>query len=170
MPPEKILKQIEIDEQAKVADFGSGSGYFSVPLAEIAKQGSIYALDVIADNLEAVKSKAELAGVSNIITRQCDLEKPGGSKIESDSVDLVLMRNILFQSQKKQAVIEEAKRVLKPGGQLVVIEWQPEAVLAPKEGWLLNQAQADQLVDSAGFSLVKKLSLDEHHFGAVYKK
>ncbi len=170
MLPEKILEQIEISEEAIIADFGCGGGYFTIPLAKAAGQGKVYALDVIRDNLEAVKSKAELAEVGNIVTVHCNLETLGGSKIEDGSVDLVMMRNILFQSQKKEAILEEAKRILKPNGQIVLIEWSSGSALAPKEGWLLNKDQASQLIDSIGFTLIKELSLDEHHFGSVYKK
>ncbi len=170
MLPEKILEQLEISEEARIADFGCGGGYFSIPLAKTARQGKVFALDIIKDNLEAVKSKAELDGIGNIVTRHCNLEEDKGSKIKSISIDLVMMRNILFQSQRKEAIIKEAHRVLSPDGQLIIIEWQAGSVLAPKQGWLMSEEQARQLAESFSLVFVKELVLDEHHFGLVYKK
>ena len=109
--PEAILEKLNIRDNAQAADFGCGNGYFSIPLAKIVNQGKVYAIDVIKETLEAVKSKAELEGISNIETIHCNLEVLNGLKLEDNSVDFVLMRNILFQSQKKAEVIREAKRI-----------------------------------------------------------
>jgi len=168
--PEQILNQLQIDENMVVADFGCGSGFFAIPMAKKVTDGIVYALDVIKDSLEAVESKAKLEGISNIKTIHCNLEILGSSKLGDESVNLVLTRNILFQSQKKVEVLKEARRVLKSKASLVLIEWVPGSPLAPKEGWLISKEQARQLAEKEGFSLDKELDLDNQHYGLVFKK
>jgi ubiquinone/menaquinone biosynthesis C-methylase UbiE len=170
LQPETILEQLNIRDDIQVADFGCGHGYFSIPLAKLIPQGKVHALDVLEEALETVKSRAELEGVSNIETIHCNLEISGGSKLADQSVDLVLLANILFQSQKKSAIFKEAKRILKEDGQLVLVEWISGASLAPKEGWLISKEEAQQLVEAEGLTLSQELEIDSQHYGMVFKK
>ncbi len=168
--PETILEQLDIRDNMQVADFGSGRGYFSIPLAKIVPRGKVYALDVVREALEAVKGKAKIEKISNIETIHCNLEILNGSKLTGDSVDLVVLANILFQSQKKSAILKEAKRVLKEDGQLVLIEWIVDSPLAPKKGWLISKEEAKQLAEAEGLRLDKELDIDSQHYGMVFKK
>ena len=168
--PETILEQLDINDNIKVADFGCGHGYFSIPLAKVVPQGKVYSLDVVKEALEAVKSKAKIEKIPNIETIHCNLEVLDGSKLTDGSIDLVVLANILFQSQKKSAILKEAKRILKKYGQLVLIEWIADSSLAPREGWLISKEEAKQLVEAEGLSLDKELDIDSQHYGMVFKK
>jgi ubiquinone/menaquinone biosynthesis C-methylase UbiE len=168
--PEEILSQLDIRNNMIVADFGCGGGFFSIPVAKLVKRGQVYALDVIKENLEAVRSKAELEGIGNITTVHCNLEILGSSKIKDDSADLVILRNILFQSQKKEEVLKEVKRILKDNGRMVIIEWLKGASLAPEEGWFVSKDELRNLVSGQGLVLDRELSLDNQHYGMVFKK
>jgi len=170
LQPEEILEQVDIHDGMNIADFGCGHGYFSIPMAKIVEEGRIYALDVMKDALETVESKAKLENISNIETIHCNLETPNGSKLNDELVDLVLLRNILFQSQKKSEIIKEAKRVLKDNNRLVVIEWIKASSLAPKDGWLISKEEVQQLIKLEGFDFEKELSIDNHHYGLIFRK
>lgn len=170
LKPEEIIEQMDIHNSMNIADFGCGNGFFSIPMAKAADQGIIYALDVVKDSLEAVESKAKLENVENIETIHCNLENEKGSKLDGDSIDLTLLRNILFQSQKKSEIIKEAKRVLINGGKLVLIEWIKSSSLVPKEGWLISKEEALELVKIEGFEFEKELTIDDHHYGLVFRK
>lgn len=53
--PQSIIEQLDLKEEMIVADFGSGAGYFTLPIAKkIENGGTIYALDVISQKLESV--------------------------------------------------------------------------------------------------------------------
>ena len=168
--PGTILEQLDISDNMIVADFGCGHGYFTLPLSALVSQGKVYALDVVEEALEAVRSQAQLEGAINIETIHCNLEISGGSKLTEDSIDLVVLANILFQSQKKSAILKEAKRVLKTGGQIVLIEWIAGSTLAPKQGWFISKEQARKLVEAEGLTLDKELTIDNQHYGMVFKK
>ena len=170
LQPEKILEQLDVGDNIEAADLGCGHGYFSIPLAKIIPQGKVYALDVVKEALEAVKGKAEIEKIDNIKTIHCNLEDLEGSKLADQSVDLVLLANILFQSQKKLAILKEAKRILKKDGQLVLIEWIKGTSLAPKEGWLISKEEIRQLVETGGLTLDKELDIDSQHYGMIFRK
>ena len=165
LEPEKILKQLELRDNMIMADFGCGHGYFSVPLAKAVPQGTVYALDVVEEALEVVQSQAKLEMISNIEIVHCNLEELGGSKLNDQSVDLVFLVNILFQSRKKQEILKEAKRVLKKGSQLVLIDWLAGSSLSPKQGWFISKDKAIQMAEAEGFRLVRELEMDKQHYG-----
>ena len=168
--PEKILDQIEIRDQMEAADFGCGHGFFSVPLAKRTPKGRVYAIDVVGEALEAVESRAALEKIDNIKTIQANLENFGSSKLKDNSIDIVLLRNILFQSRKKEAIIAEAKRVLKKDGKMAIVEWKMDSARAPKEGWLIEKEEVKKMAESGGLNFKKELVLDAHHYGLIFVK
>ncbi len=107
--PDKVIDQLNITHGMSVADFGCGHGYFSIPFARrVGNSGTVYACDVLPSALEAVETRANLENLSNIKTVRTNLENPEGSKLDPESMDLVCLANILFQSNKKEEIVKEA--------------------------------------------------------------
>lgn len=170
--PEKLLGQMDIKKGAKIADFGCGHGYFVLPMAKmVGETGKIFAIDVLKEALEAVRSRLQMQKISNVETIRGNLEVAGGSKLEPGSCDMVILANILFQSQKKEQIVEEARRVLRPGGEVVIVDWLPEhPEFGPTEGWRIASQSLRALAEGRGFSFVKNFNTDKYHFGMVFKK
>ncbi len=172
MNPEKVLAQLGVRSEMKIADFGCGHGYFAIPVAKmVGPAGKIYAVDVLAEALDAVNSQTRLENIGNIETVRANLETLGGSKIPDNSIDLVLLHNVLFQTQKKSDVLKEAKRVLKPGGFLDLIDWQPaNAAIGPQGGWRIGPEEAKQLAQTEGFAFQHDFDAGQYHYGLNFLK
>src|SRR3989344_4491567 len=142
--PRHIVNNLHIPEGAKVADFGSGSGYFTLLIAKmVGPSGIVTAVDIQSAPLQVIQTRAHDQGLYNIRYVRGNLEVQGSSGLPDNSQDIVLLANILFQSQKKEAIIAEALRVLRPGGELVMIDWIPSTPYGPKEeGWKLSREDA----------------------------
>lgn len=170
--PEKIIRDLEVKKDARVADFGSGSGYFTLLLAVIVGPGGVVvAVDVLTNALEVIKSRAQDRGLYNISYIRGNLETEKGSTLSSDSQDMVFLANILFQSQQKDKIMAEAKRVLKSGGQLVIIDWMTNTVFGPKEkGWKLSSDEGKTLAEELGFNFVKDIKVSASHWGLLFRK
>ncbi|MBI4919869.1 class I SAM-dependent methyltransferase [Candidatus Azambacteria bacterium] len=168
---DKIVDQLDIKPNMTVADFGAGHGFFSIAFAKrVGLSGQVYAIDVLPQALEAVRSRAKLEGLFNIKLAQGDLDKPRGSSLENESCDVVFVANVLFQVQNKSALINEANRVLKKDGILAVIEWKPYISLGPQKGARLSEEELKQLVIASGFGDAKQIDAGTHHFGYIFKK
>ena len=170
--PEKVIGQLGLKPGLAVADFGCGHGYFALPVAKaVGKEGRIFAIDVLSEALEAVRSRAQLEGIANIETIRGNLEAPGGSSLPDVAVDLVLLHNVLFESQKKAAIIKEAKRVLKTGGLFILIDWRKDnPSLGPQAGWRISLDEAKALAQEEGFVFNKVFDVGQYHYGLMFIK
>ena len=105
---QRIISSVGVTQGQHTADLGCGSGYITMTLARaVGKDGVVTAVDVMEEPLQAVRTKAEAAGLTNVQEVRADLEVLGGTKIPDNSQDLSVLANVLFQSQKKEAMIAE---------------------------------------------------------------
>lgn len=169
--PAEIVNLLPLKEGMVVADFGCGNGYFSLEIAKKLKpSGKVIALDIWKPSLEALSFRSKLEGVNSIIqTKWANLEIPKGSGLTNDSCDLVFITNILFEMENKEPIIEEAKRVLRPEGFLVLIEWNPDRL--PNKNFLfpIPKQESSDLLEKFGFQIERELSLGLTHYGFLSK-
>ena len=170
LQPEEIIQQLNIGKEEIVADWGCGAGYFTIPLAEMAEKGKVYALDILDTALESVKGRAKLEAIFNIETRQCNLEKPSASGLADNSIDLILLANILFQSSQKPAIIKEAKRVLKQDGEIAIIDWKPNQPMGPPSNLIISPDKIKEITRNQGLSFKREFPVDKYHWGMVFTK
>lgn len=167
--PEKILDQLELQENMQAADFGCGSGGWVIPLTKELEEGKVYAIDILEEPLAALKSKIEMEKLANIETIRSNVEEKNGSKLINDSLDLVLITNLLFQVEDEKAVLEEAKRVLRPGGKVLIVEWLANSSLGPA-GKRVSADKVKQLAEELGFNLKKEFAAGACHYGLIFIK
>ena len=154
-----------------VGDFGSGSGYFSVCAAEqVGAEGRVYAVDVQAGPLESVAAMAQSKGLENVVPVRANLEVPGSTNIPSDALDMVLLANVLFQSQKKDAIVREAHRTLKSGGRLLVIDWKKGGGGGVPDELRTDAETMKKLVQEQGFRFEHDVPAGTFYFGMMFVK
>jgi len=167
--PEKILNQIELKPNMIAADFGSGSGGWAIPLARKLEDGKVYAIDILQEPLSALKSKANTEKIYNIITLRSDVESEKGSKLLPNSCDLVLLTNLLFEVEDKKKVIAEAKRVLKEGGKILIVDWEKDNPLTQKIEWVSIE-EVKEIAKDLNLKIEKEFTAGLYHWGLILVK
>ncbi len=119
-----IVKWLDIKTMAHpIVEIGCGYGTFTVPVAT-ETTGQVYAFDIDPDMLETAKTNAQQADLRNIQFCLRDvLEK--GTGLESNSVGMVLLFNILHFDERRK-MLEEASRILKSSGVVAIIHWRKD--------------------------------------------
>lgn len=170
--PERIIARFSLKLGARTADFGAGSGFFTIPLARaVGSEGRVYAIDIQKHSLDVIKAKARLEHLLNIEYVWGDLETAGGSKIKDASVDFVIISNILFQAEKRQEVLREAFRVLAKGGRCAVIEWdESKFSFGPPMDLRVPKRAAQASAEAVGFEQEKEFEAGTHHYGLLFRK
>jgi ubiquinone/menaquinone biosynthesis C-methylase UbiE len=159
LDPTRAVKELNVSGAVKIADLGCGSGGWSIPLAKENEDGMIYAVDVLNEPLSALKSKAETERIYNIRTVLADIEK--GTNLTSNFFDAVIISNILFQVDSKEAIIKEGHRILKQTGKMLVVDWSNKDV---------SEEEINNKIQESGFKLIKKIDAGVSHFGYLYEK
>ena len=169
--PTHVLGQVRFPPGIQAADFGAGTGDFALALADIiGSDGVIHAIDIQDAALSSVRSRARMAGVRNIAAVRGNLEVAGASGLPDASQDAVLLTNILFQSQRKEAIVKEAARVLRVGGMLIFVDWNKDVPFGPDRGWRLDRFAARSLIEHAGFLFESDIGAGAYHFGMTFTK
>lgn len=169
--PDKIAQAFNLKSGEHVADFGCGAGYFTISMGKIVgPQGNVYALDIAETALESVRSKAMLAGLLNIKTIRTNLEEKNSSGFTNESMDAVLLANILFQSRQKGDIMREACRVLKPQGELVIIDWQGGKLFGPPKDLIVAQSEIKNIATKLKIKYERDFPAGNSHWGMVFVK
>lgn len=165
LDPVAIVDGLEITPGMSVAHFGCGSGFFTFPTAKkVGADGKVFALDVLEEKIEAMKSQAKISGIGNITASRVNLEESNGSKLEDNSLDWVIMVDMLFQNERRNRILGEAKRVLKTGGKILVIDWnEKKLAIGPESGSRISKEDLIKMTRENGLGIIKEFETDIFH-------
>ncbi|MEO7368507.1 MAG: metalloregulator ArsR/SmtB family transcription factor [Gemmatimonadaceae bacterium] len=142
-----------LDEDWTVGDLGCGTGQLAESLAPFV--GHVIAIDDSSAMLSAARRR--LAAMSNVDVRSGRLE---ALPIEDGSLDAALLFLVMHYVPEPLEAITEARRVLKPGGRLLIVDMMPHdrEDLLNEMGHVwrgFSAEQIDELLKAAGFSGVR---------------
>ena len=164
--PSANLAKLGLTDGMKVVDLGAGSGFYTIEAArKVGVSGRVYAVDVQKDLLERLRSAAINEGLRNIEVIWGNAEKIGGTKLRESIEDCVVASNILFQIEKPDEFALEIKRILKPGGKVLVVDWSETSSLSPST--IFPAMKAQTLFEKSGFKLAQSFSAGDHHYGLI---
>ncbi len=138
-----------------IADLGAGEGTFSQLLAQRAQQ--VIAVDNSEKMVEFGRDLAARHGVANLEYRVGDLENP---PIEPETVDLAFFSQSLHHAPHPQKAVDAARRILKPGGRIVILDLVrhnfEEARELYADLWLgFAEVEIDEYLRVAGFRKIE---------------
>jgi arsenite methyltransferase len=150
----------QLNEGEVVLDLGSGGGIDVLLSAKrVGPTGKAYGLDMTDEMLSLARRNAEAAGATNVEFLKGEIEH---IPLPDNSVDVIISNCVINLSADKRKVLEEAYRVLKPGGRFavsdVVVRGQvPAEVRRSMELWVgcvagaLEESEFTTLLEKAGF-------------------
>lgn len=126
--PEALLEQefLSVVGESPISDYldiGTGTGRLLELLAGRTERGM--GIDLSQEMLTVARANLEKAALRNVHVRQADMYN---MPVADSSVDLATLHLVLHYSDDPAAVIEEAARVLKPGGRLVIVDFAPHTL------------------------------------------
>ena len=145
-----ITDWLAISKNIVIVEIGCGYGTFCVPVAQ-RTSGKVYAFDIDVEMLSATQHNVQTAKLKNVELLHRDI-LDSGTGLAAESVDLVLLFNILHFSERR-IFLAEAARILKKGGVVAVLHWRKDIATPRGPAIELRPDQAQILSAASGLSL-----------------
>ncbi|MHC4375326.1 MAG: ArsR/SmtB family transcription factor [Planctomycetota bacterium] len=159
---------LRLAPRARYVDLGIGDGLLTLMLAQVGER--VTAVDLSTQMLDGLQQRAHKQGLDNIECVEGEIEE---LPLEGEQFDVAVLSQALHHARLPQRALDEAFRVLVPGGRVLVLD-----LLAHNEEWVRDKLQhqhlgfTDQALEehlaSAGFVdvTVQRAARDPHppHF------
>ncbi len=167
LTPRQLVQELYIKPGDRVADLGCGTGVYTIELAHaVAEIGQVFAVDVHREALHTLAGTLDKQSIQNVEMIWADLEK--AIPIDAYSLDAVVVSNILFQLHDIDAMLSHVAKLLKPEGQMLVVEWShSHGGIGPHADHVVSEQKAEALVQKHGFRLLKRLPAGDYHYAFI---
>ncbi|MBX6315201.1 MAG: methyltransferase domain-containing protein [Isosphaeraceae bacterium] len=151
-----IVRAIGLKPGMAVADIGAGTGLFTRLFAtEVGPKGKVYAVDISPAFLEHINKQAKQLGHEHVETRKGSQES---TELPSNSIEVAFLCDTYHHLEKPKAVLASIHRALKPGGRLVVVDFDRREGVS--SAFVLEHVRANKEtfikeIESAGFEQIE---------------
>ena len=126
---DQLIEFLAVKPGEIIADMGAGTGYFSIPLAQlVGPHGRVLAVDIQPEMLDILKARMKERGVSNVDLILGNATDP---HLPDKAVDLVLMVDIYHELSHPWEMMQKICEALKPGGRVALVEYRAEDPSVP---------------------------------------
>lgn len=117
---ERLRSVLRPEPGERILEIGPGTGYYTLDMAEwVGPEGTVEIFDLQQEFLDHTGRRAAERGLANVVPTQGDAT---ALPFDDDSIDAVVLTAVLGEIPDQGAALREIRRVLKPGGRLVVGE------------------------------------------------
>jgi cyclopropane fatty-acyl-phospholipid synthase-like methyltransferase len=165
--PDEVLNALALRPGEVVADIGAGSGYFTVRLARtVGDTGRVYAVDISPDMIRHLNHRLRDSGIRNVVTVLSDPDDP---LLPDGSVDRFVIVDTWHHIEDQAKYLALLKRMLKPGGQVVHIDFQKRDLpVGPPAGMKIAREDLVKQMEDAGFRLVAEHTFLPYQYFLVF--
>lgn len=149
---EALLRAAGLKRGFTFVDVGCGHGAFALPAAKlVGSKGRVYGVDVNKEAINSVRKKALGKKLRNIELR---VGKAEDTVFCRGCADMVFFGRVLHDFENPARVLKNAKRMLKPNGTLVNLDWKKKRTpFGPPLRIRLSEEEASELIRKAGFGI-----------------
>ena len=145
-----LIASLPLEADFIVADIGAGTGYFSFPVATRLPEGRVLAVDIQPEMLEIIASRIIESGTTNVEPVLGSVQSPN---LALNSIDLAFIVDAYHEFSHPFEMGQGLFEALKPGGQLVLIEYRGEDPSVPiKRLHKMTAQQAGKEMRALGFN------------------
>ena len=160
--PEASVHEFGFMPGERVADLLAGVGHLAFALERVVTDtGWVYAIDRKEAPLLKIKNEALRQGLENIDVVMGDIELERGSLLKDELVSGAVFGGGLSKVRDVHAALGEVKRILRPQGRVVIVEW------AKREP---NHENIKGIAASTGFIFEREFAAGEDYYGLIFKK
>lgn len=121
LKPDILLQKLGVPPGSTILDLGCGNGFFTFPAsAAMGENGMIIAADTSSEMMQLLSDRNPRDNVQLLLVEEVVMD------VDSGSVDGAVLLNLYHELSDRAANFKELKRVLKPNGRVLILDWSPE--------------------------------------------
>jgi arsenite methyltransferase len=165
--PEEVIAALDLKAGEKLADIGAGSGYFSFRFArKLGDSGRVYAVDINSDMILHMNRYIRDKKVNNVTTI---LSAPDDPLLQDASINRFFICNTWHHIENRPQYIALMKKMLKPGGQVIVLDYKKEQLpVGPPPEMKMAREEAIREMEGNGFKLAKEHTFLPYQYFLVF--
>lgn len=149
---DQIVQALQLRDGQCIADIGCGTGLF-IPLFHraVAPGGKVYAVDIAPRLLDFVQQRVDELGSKDVEVVRCEVDNV---QLPAGSIDVAFVCDTYHHFEYPQATLQSLRFALRPGGLLVVIDF--DRIPGKSREWVLDHVRASKEefrreIEQAGF-------------------
>jgi len=150
--PHEVIQALRLKPDSVVADLGAGTGYFAARLANMLRNGRVYAVDIEPDMVKHLAKRAKDEQLPNLIAVQAS---PEDARLPA-KVDLVLLVDVYHNIGARKAYFKKLRGALKPGGRVAIIDFRLDSPEGPPKDARVSPRQIKAEMKAAGYTLAQE--------------
>jgi ubiquinone/menaquinone biosynthesis C-methylase UbiE len=171
--PARVLADSGLTAGATAVDLCAGTGWFTLPMARIARH--VTAVDIDGALLNVARRRLADAGLANVHVIEADAYELASAA--PAAVDFVFLANAFHGVPDRPRLAAAVAKVLAPGGRFAIVNWhqrprEQTKVLGEPRGPATNLRMTPEATIAAvapsGFRLVGVAEVPPHHYSAVF--
>lgn len=173
--PAKVLAGTGLTGGAEAIDLCSGDGWFTLPMAKVARH--VFAIDIDRKLLNVARKQIEQAGVTSCTFIEGDAYDV--ARLVPRPVDFVFLANAFHGVPEQTRLARAVAAALKPGGRFAIVNWhrrprEETTILGeprgPATAMRMTPAATAAVVEPGGLKLRKIVEVPPYHYGAIFEK
>ena len=165
--PHGVVEKLAITPGSRVADLGSGAGYFTWHLAKaVGARGTVYAVDIDKAALDMIFKEMVARGTPNVRPVHAEPHNP---KLP-EPVDLVFSCNSYHQMDDRVAYFRSLTSSLRPGGRVAILDYHTRGFFSDLFGDRTAKEDVRSEMEAAGYRLVNDYNVVESQHFQIFAK
>jgi len=161
--PDTILRESGLKAGDTFIDIGCGQGFFLLPAARlVGRSGFVYGVDINTSGIQSIEAAAAKEGIHNLKVVNAEAE---ATVFCEGCGDVIFFGIDLHDFRDPAAVMQNARKMLKPGGRLIDLDWKKApSPWGPPLEIRFDEARAQQLIKTAGFKIESTRDSGPYHY------
>jgi SAM-dependent methyltransferase len=147
--PHQVVQALALKPDARVADLGAGTGYFSARLANMLPKGRVYAVDIEPDMVRFLAERAKRENLRNLVAVAGKADDPS----LPEKVDLILLVDVYHHIEDRTRYFGKLRQSLRPGGRIAIIDFKLDSPQGPPVSARVAPGTVKDEMKAAGHAL-----------------
>jgi cyclopropane fatty-acyl-phospholipid synthase-like methyltransferase len=162
--PHEVIQALALQPDARVADLGAGTGYFSARLANMLPKGRVYAVDIEPDMVRYLQARARREGLRNVIALKGEADDPR----LPEKVDLILLVDVYHHIGDRTSYFRRLREALRSGGRVAIVDFKLDSPEGPPRAARVAPEAVIAEMKAAGYAVAAEHAFLPYQYFLVF--